>query len=633
MIRMQNKTNRRGIPIRRLEQERLAALQARERRRTISRKLKWSVVLLLLAAVIAGVTYIVIFAPYAALRDMLPMPSRLIAVDFMVNGVSHTVPAEGTLVVNPADVVEVDDIHTDGRFNWGLRLSSGEFPANELLEGRREIRKFWPEFEHEEPLKVVVEVISGSRPIGQFNMVVRLRARDWVLKAQQAKSPEEKVRYYERAARLASHNALILTNLAQLYAEQDEWAKAASTYEKVAATSKTSPILQKLVEAYQKAGKTEKALTSYIRLIEVSGNDKVPFYGFISYLNAKRNPEQAASFLATNLDAFPKYYQPEVYAYLGTLYGQQGEWQKAIEFYKRALAGGVDNPLIQLNVGEAYSRVGNYRQAEKSILAYLKEKPKDVDARLRLATVYQKRKKNEEAIKTLKEVINDNPKSLKAHLALVDIYEKLKMDKEAAATYEAIAKLAPDNKVVHYNKGVLYYEMKQYGQAAKAFAMVLKLDNKDVEAREYLVEVYRQEKKPRQALSVLEKLIELRPDYWPYYAKAFELYDQLEAYEEMTKTLARAVGKLPEQPELRYFLAISYEKRNLLVEAIHQFEALVKLAPKNTTYLMHLAGLYEQIGKSEKASMTYKRVLEVDPENPEAQDSYLRLKMREIGQQ
>ncbi|MEJ2364667.1 MAG: tetratricopeptide repeat protein [Deltaproteobacteria bacterium] len=630
---MQNRTTRKRIPLRRLEQERLAALQARERRRTISRRLKWSVLFLLLAAAIAGVIYAVIFAPYTALRDMLPTPSKLISVDFIVNGVLHTVPAEGTLVVNPADVVEVDDIHTDGRFNWGLRLTSGEFPANELLEGRREIRKFWPDFAQEEPLKVVVEVISGSRPIGRFNMVVRLRARDWILKAQQATNPEDKVRYYERAARLASHNALILTNLAQLYAEGDEWAKAASTYEKVAATSKTAPILQKLVEAYQKAGKTDKALASYIRLIEVSGNDKVAFYGFISYLNAKKTPEQAASFLTTYLNDFPKSYEPEVYAYLGTLYGQQGEWRKAIEFYKRALAGGVDNPLIQLNLGEAYSRVGNYRQAELNILAYVKAKPKDIDARLRLATVYQKREKDQKAIKTLKGVIKDNPKSLKAHLALVDIYEKLKMDKEAADTYEAIAKLAPDNKVVHYNKGVLYYEMKQYDQAAKAFAQVLKLDDKDIDAREYLVEVYRQEKKPRQALSVLEKLIQLRPSYWPYYAKAFELYDQLKAYEEMTKTLASAVGKLPEQPELRYFLAISYVKRNLLVEAIHQFEALVKLAPKNTTYLMQLAGLYEQIGKTDKALGTYKRVLEVDPENPEAQDSYLRLKMRQIGQQ
>jgi tetratricopeptide (TPR) repeat protein len=624
-------TMRRKIPIRRLEQERLAALQARERRRRMSSKLKWAVLLLLLVAVVAGVTYGVFFTPYTALRNMLPVPNKLISVVFIVNDVSHTVPAEGTLVVHPDDVVSVDDIHTDGKFNWGLRLNSEQFSANDLLEGRRDIKEFWPDFEREDPLKVVVDVMAGSQSIGRFNMVVRLRARDWVKKAQEAENPEDKVRYYERAARLASHNALILTNLAQLYAEQDQWAKAAATYEKVAATSDTIPILQKLVEAYQKAGKTNKALAAYIKLIRKSGTDKEPFYGFISYLNAKKNPTQAASFLSTNLNSFPKAYRPEIHTYLGTLYGQQGEWREAINSYKRALAGGVNNPLIHLNLGEAYSRIGNYRQAEKSLLTYLKSKPKDVDARLRLAAVYRKRNKNKDAIKTLKGLIKDNPKSLKAHLALVDLYEKLNKDKEAAAVYEAIAKLSPDNKVVHYNQGVLYYEMKQYDRAAKAFSQVLKLDKKDIDAREYLVEVYRQQKKPRKALTVLEELIKLRPDHLPYYAKAVELYDQLKAYEEMTKTLARAVGKAPEQPELRYFLGISYEKRNLLVEAIHQFEALVKVAPKNIDYHVHLAELYEQIGKTEKALITYQKVLDLDPENPKAQESYLRLKMQEIG--
>jgi tetratricopeptide (TPR) repeat protein len=175
--------------------------------------------------------------------------------------------------------------------------------------------------------------------------------------------------------------------------------------------------------------------------------------------------------------------------------------------------------------------------------------------------------------------------------------------------------------------------MKQYDRAAKAFAKVVKLDKKDIDAREYLVEVQRQRKKPREALKVLEQLIKLRPDYWPYYAKAFEIYDQLGDYEEMTKTLARAVGKAPEQPELRFFLGVAYEKRNLLVEAIRQFEAATKLAPKNIDYLTRLAGLYEQIGKTGKALKTYQKILDLDPEDAQAQDSYLRLKMQEIGKQ
>ena len=61
------------------------------------------------------------------------------------------------------------------------------------------------------------------------------------------------------------------------------------------------------------------------------------------------------------------------------------------------------------------------------------------------------------------------------------------------------------------------------------------------------------------------------------------------------------------------------------------FEVLVKVAPKNVDYLVHLAGLYEQIGKTDKALKTYQKVLDLDPENPKAQESYLRLKMQQIG--
>ncbi len=598
----------------------------------MSRRLKWAALLVIFTLIIGGVTYGFFFTPYTALRDMLPMPKKLISVVFVVNDTSQTVPADGTLVVHPKDVVEVDDIHTDGRFNWGLSLNSGKFSANELLEGRREIKDFWPNYKYKEPLKVVVDVMAGSQVIGRFHLVVRLQARDWVEKAQKATNLNEKVRYYERAARLASQNALILTNLAQLYAEQGQYAKAASTYEKVAASSNTLPIMQKTVEAYQKAGNTDKALLAYLKLISASGADKEPFYGFISYLNAKKSPKQAVKFLSTNLNSFPKSYRPEVHTYLGTLYGQQGMYRKAINEYKRATAGGAKNPLIQLNLGEAYSRIGNYRQAEKSLQSYLKNKPKDEDARLRLAAVYRKRKKNSAAIDTLKGIIKDNPKSLKAHLALVEIYEKLNKTAEAAATYEAIGKLAPGNKVVHYNQGVFYFESKQYDKAAKSFLKVAKLDSKDVDSREYLVAVYRQRKRSREALAILAELIKLRPTQWDYYRQSFELYNGLGAYEEMTRVFARAVAKAPKQPELKFFLGSAYEKRDLLPEAINQFEAAVKLTPKNKDYLLHLAGLYEQKGKKAEALKTFQKVLDLDPENSEAQESYLRLKMQQIGQ-
>jgi tetratricopeptide (TPR) repeat protein len=620
------------IPIRRLEQERLAALQSRERRRKSLRLLKWAAFMLVLAGIVAGLTYGLFFAPYTTLRNMLPVPKQLISVVCIVNEEERTVPAEGTLVVNPADEVEVEDVRTDGRFNWGLRLQSEQFPADQLLEGRRQIKEFWPDQDYMEPLKVVVEVVAGSQAIGRFHMVVRLRAQDWVEKARATTKLDEKVKYYEQAARLASQNALILTSLAHLYAEQGQWAKAAATYEKVAESSSTVPILKKLVGAYQQAGDTDKTIAAYLKLIQASGDDKEPFFGLINYLKSKKSPKKVTSFLAKNLNEFPDSYRPEVHAYLGELYGRQGQWKKAIAEFKKAIDGGVENPLIYLNLGEAYVRVGRYRQAEQSLKDYLKKQPKDEDARLRLAAVYRKRKKYNDAIKVLKGVTKDNPKSLKAHLALVDIYERLNRKKDAAATYAAIARLAPDNKVVHFNQGVLYYENKQYNKATKAFLKVLKLDKNDIDAREYLFEVHRRRKKPREALAVLEELIRLRPSSWNYYPKAFALYNELKKYDRMTQTFARAVKQAPDRPKLRAYLGVSYERRGLKSEAIQQFEAAWQLDPQNDDYLRHLAVLYEETGKMEEALLAYQKILELEPDDAEAQESYLRLKMQEMGQ-
>jgi len=621
------------IPLRRLEQERLAAQIARERRRRTMRKLKWLIVFLLLGAIVAAVTYAVFFMPYTSLREMLPVPRKLIAVVFNVNGSSQTVPADGTLVLHPADLVEVEDINTDGRFNWGLHLSSPDFSANQLLEGRRRIGDFWQDYDYLQPKKVVLRVEAGSHVIGNVQLVIRLRARDWVQKAEAAVGINEKVKYYERAAQLSPDNVLILTNLARLYGEQGQWAKAAAAYEKVAATSSTIPIMRSLVEAYQQAGKTDKALDGYVKLMKMAASDKESFYGFISYLNAKKSPRQASRYLAAKIRSLPSSFRAEAYAYLGTLYGQANDWKHAVKAYEKALAAGASNPVILVNLSEAYSRTGNPARAEEKLKAYLKKKPKDLDAKFRLVEVYRQRKKYRAAARLLKEIIKDRPKNLKAHMLLVEAYNKLHMNKEAAREYEAIARLAPKNKVVYYNQGTLFFGMKQYDKAANAFKEAIKLDSKDVDSREYLYRIYIAQKKTRKAVEVLEELIKLKPSHWDYYSQAFALYDELKDYKAMSKTMSEAVKRAPKKAQLRGYLAVSYEKRGLLADAARQFAKAAALAPKNKSYLSHLANLYERLGKVDDALKTYEKILELDPDNTEAQESYLRLKLKKLQSQ
>jgi tetratricopeptide (TPR) repeat protein len=619
-----------GYSFRRMERERLAKERARELRSRILRRFMKAGLFVALTAVVAWVTYAFLLDPDFPMRNLLGTPRRLISASLLVNGVPTTVPLGGTLSLNPADVVKVQGLRTEKRFALGLTLRSEQFPAERLREARRTIGDFWPDHDYAEPLKVSVEVMGGSNPIGRFYFELRLGEHDWVKRAQAASNIGTKIEYLERAARLGPENALILIDLGKLYGENGEWPKAAATYEKVAASSRTREVVEKLVEAQEKAGNVDKALDAYLKLMDASGSDKEPFSRFVSYLASKKGPEGAAAYLADKVTSLPASLQPDAHAYLGTLLGEQGRWKEAIEAYQRALAGGVTDPLIDLNLGEAYSRVGDYQSAEVSLLTYVKKKPQDEDGKLRLAEIYRERKKYTEAIQLLKKMSETNRQDLKLLLALASVYDKAKMTKEAVAAYEEITALAPDNEAAQYNKGVFYFEMKQYDRAAKAFSEAARIDSKDIEAREYLLRIYQDRKDRREALGVLEQLIGLRPTHWDYYPRAFALYDQLKAYEEMTRTFAAAVERAPGRDDLRSFLAVAYEKRGLLSEAIHQFEAAARLAPKNKAYLNHVASLYERKGKPDAALKAYEKVLEIDPNDPKAQENYLRLKVMRL---
>jgi tetratricopeptide (TPR) repeat protein len=618
--------------VRQIERERLAAQQARAQRAKILRILKWTLPFVVVAAVVAAAVFGGYLTKYPALWSFLPAPKRLISVVLTVNGVPNTVPAEGTLVVNPADVVALDQIKTDERFNWGVSLQSAQFPAKQLREKNHKIGEFWPQYDYAEPMKADVDVWAGSQAIGRFSLVVRLGAKDWLERAEAAPDRNAKIKYLERAAKLEPQNAEVLVSLAKAYGERGQWTKAAATYEKAEALGSTADLLKKLVEAHQKAGAVDAALNGYLKLIQMNESDKESFYAFVSYLNSKKGPKAGAAYLSAKIDSLPKSLQPEAHAYLGTLLGQENQWKEAIEAYKRAVAGGYTNPVIDLNLGEAYSRVGDYDGAEQSLQRYLKKKPDDADGKLRLAEIYGQRKKYKEAISLVQEVAKADPKNVKAQLALVNLYEKAKMDKEAAGAYERLGTLAPGNKVVFYNQGVLYFEQKQYDRAAKAFSQVVKIDAKDTDAREYLVRIYQGQKKPRQAVVVAEELMQLQPTRWENYQRAFDLYDQLKAYEDMTKAFSRAVERVPKQPEPRFYLGLAYEKRGLLVEAVKQFEVASKLSPKNKEYLRHAGLLYERLGKVDAALKAYQAVLELDPNDVKAEENYLRLKVKRLEQ-
>ena len=621
-----------GYSFRRIERERLAKDEARERRRRTLRYLKYGGLFLVLVAAVAAVTYGLYFLPGFSVANLPLGPKRLISAVIIVNGVPHTVLADGVLSLKPEDTVRVAGFRTDSRFAWGLSLEAEQFPAAQLLEKERKIGDFWPGYDFVQPLEISVAVTAGSRSIGRFRLKIGFGEHEWAERARAAGDVNAKIEDLERAARLAPQNPLILINLGQLYGEKGEWAKAAAAYEKAAVSSGTREILDKLVEAYEKAGNADRALDGYLKLIEVSSPDKEPLSRFLSYLSREKGAGAAAAYLSEKLNSFPAAIRPDVHAYRGSLLEQEGRWKEAAAAYERALAAGDGDPAIYLSLGRAYSRGGDYEGAERSLVTYLKQKPEDGDAKLLLAKVYEDRRSYDEAIRLLQELVKANPRDVKELFALADVYERAKRSEDAAAVYERINALAPENKDAYRKRGVLCFTSKRYDCAAEAFSQAAKIDSKDIDSREYLFRIYQDQKNFGQALAVLEELIELRPSHWDYYPQAFALYDRLKDYAKMTNTFARAVERAQDRGDLRFYLGVSYEKRGLLVQAREQLEAAARLSPQNKDYLNHLAAVHERLGEVDAALAAYRKILEVDPNDSRAQTHYLRLKLMRIEQ-
>jgi len=123
------------------------------------------------------------------------------------------------------------------------------------------------------------------------------------------------------------------------------------------------------------------------------------------------------------------------------------------------------------------------------------------------------------------------------------------------------------------------------GDAESFFKKAIELNPAHTEAYTALANLYRQEKKYDKSAEVMEKLKEVNTDYAPAYFYLGNLYYNTHLERERRK----------------YWIFL----------AIKNIEEGLRLEPDNEDDLFHLAAIYRQIGKREKAAELEKRAVEL----------------------
>jgi Flp pilus assembly protein TadD len=142
---------------------------------------------------------------------------------------------------------------------------------------------------------------------------------------------------------------------------------------------------------------------------------------------------------------------PDAFNNLGQRYQEQGEYEKAIVEFKKALAINPNFPSALNNIGVCYGRLERYSLAEESFKRALALKPDDVYAMNNLAIMYIRIGKPQKAVEFAEMAVRVEPNYANGHLTLGSALATLGELERAEREFERALELDPGNREIEGN--------------------------------------------------------------------------------------------------------------------------------------------------------------------------------------
>ena len=163
-------------------------------------------------------------------------------------------------------------------------------------------------------------------------------------------------------------------------------------------------------------------------------------------------------------------------------YAKKGKLQEAIAEYQKLLTENSVDLSVRSTLGDLYVRSN---QKEKAIEEFQK-----------IASHYQERGLYSQSIAVYKKINKLNPSDIKIGMKLADLYYNQGFLSEAKKEYQRIADNLKENKKVK--------------EAIRLYEKLLKLDERDVQSRLTLAQLYKEEKLFDQAVEEFNKVAEFK---------------------------------------------------------------------------------------------------------------------------
>ena len=315
----------------------------------------------------------------------------------------------------------------------------------------------------------------------------------------------------------------------------------------------------------------------------------------------------------------------KAYAHLGLIEARQEDYPEAIASYRKAQALAraqkTTIPQLNLNLGLALFKSGNFHDAGALFEAELKQHPNSTDAhKLTILTgmSYYGARQYGAAIPYLREAVATDPRNLSLLLILEHCYLWVKQLDQVVDVYKQILMIDPDSVEADMIAGEALDEKGDHAGAIEQFRAAVQANPKEPNVHFGLAYLLYTQKRYNEAIMEFQRELENDPHNYQAMTYLGDTYVRMSNLVQAKPVLEAALAHQQSEPLVHLDMGIIYADDGENDAAIREFNKTVQLEPDNVAAHFRLGALYRTMGKKDEAKAEFAKAKSLNKKTDES---------------
>ena len=274
--------------------------------------------------------------------------------------------------------------------------------------------------------------------------------------------------------------------------------------------------------------------------------------------------------------------------------------------------------------GHSFAAINNMIIAENNLEKVAEKNPQDIETKKVLADVYTKGRAYNLAVSTYQDIAQLNPESDEAYLKMGTVYIDMRKWKEAITPLEKAIELNPENTNAYYNIGRAYEELKDYEKAIENYEKYIQSGPQDLKDTYLRLGIAQLEVENFQGASdSLQKAIKNNPDNDNLKYRLAETYQKIGKYEDAANVYTALAEDNPDDAKVYFNMMVKmYDEASMPDKAIESAKKLIELQPNSADAYYNVGYMYVKQEQYQEAIPIFKKAIEL---NPDMEYAYMNL--------